>query len=480
MADNLGILLADACRKFAVQAALEEKYTALSYSQLSALSGKVASVLRGHGLMRDEPVLVPVANEARDVAAFIGVWLAGGVVVPVARHAPATVIEAARAVCGARFFATGSDEIVRHSGHEAPHHRLMLADAAIVVFTSGSTGRPKGVVLSHKAFAQKLEAIDSKLGFSTETRALLVLQITFVFGIWVTLLSLLKGGRILMQPRFEALPVLEMLAKRRITDAAFVPTMLRKFLSLDHAISKRLTAYIKLDRILSGGEPLGPALSRQTRDLFPKTGLADIYGLTETCSSDFFLMPEEQDKFSGAIGRCSPRVRFRIADDAGNELPAGVVGELQIKTPFIMNGYLDEPDLTCAAFADDFFRTGDLARMRGDGLVELTGRAKELIMRGGAKVSPLELDCLLAQHPAVAAALTVGVPDPLMGERIHALVVPRSGAEIDEAELRIWVAGRIDRFKQPDTYHFGSELPTGHTGKVDRGALRKTICNVGP
>jgi len=190
-------------------------------------------------------------------------------------------------------------------------------------------------------------------------------------------------------------------------------------------------------------------------------------------------MPEQQDRFAGAIGRCSPGVTFRIADDEGNELPADAVGELQIKTAFIMNGYLDEPDLTRAAFADDFFRTGDLARMRDDGLVELTGRAKELIMRGGAKISPLELDCLLAQHPAVAAALTVGVPDPLMGERIHALVVPRSGAEIDEAELRIWVAGRIDRFKQPDTYHFGSELPTGRTGKVDRGALRKTICNVG-
>jgi acyl-CoA synthetase (AMP-forming)/AMP-acid ligase II len=468
MADNLGILLVDACRKFAVQPALEEKDNTVSYSQLSALSGKVASILRGHGLMRDEPVLVPVANEVRDVAAFIGVWLAGGVVVPVARHSPAIVVEATRAVCGARFFATGSDEIVRHSGHEAPHHRVMLADAAIIVFTSGSTGRPKGVVLSHKAFVRKLKAIDSKLGFSTETRALLVLQITFVFGIWVTLLSLLKGGRLLLQSRFEALPVLEMLAKQHITDAAFVPTMLRKFLSLDRAISEPLTACIKLDRILSGGEPLGSALSRQIRDFLPKTGVADIYGLTETCSSDFFLMPEQQGRFAGAIGRCSPGVTFRIVDDEGNELPADAVGELQIKTAFIMNGYLDEPDLT-----------RDLARMRGDGLVELTGRAKELIMRGGAKISPLELDCLLAQHPAVAAALTVGVPDPLMGERIHALVVPRSGAEIDEAELRIWVAGRIDRFKQPDTYHFGSELPTGRTGKVDRGALRKTICNVG-
>ena len=98
-------------------------------------------------------------------------------------------------------------------------------------------------------------------------------------------------------------------------------------------------------------------------------------------------------------------------------------------------------------------------------------------MRGGAKISPLELDGLLVQHPAVAGALTVGVPDPVMGERIHVLVVPRGGAKIDEVELRHWVARRIDRFKQPDAYHFGSELPTGRTGKVDRGALRKSICN---
>ena len=228
MADNLGTLLTDACRKFAVQPALEEMNDALSYSQLSALSGMVASALRGHGLMRDEPVLVPVANEARDIAAFTGVWLAGGVVVPVSQNSPAIVIEATRAMCGARFFAKGSDEIVRHSGHEAPRHRAMLAGAAVIVFTSGSTDRPKGVVLSHSAFVRKLEAIDSKLRFSTDTRTMLVLQITFVFGVWVTLLSLLKGGRVLMQPRFEALPVLEMLAEQHITDAAFVPTMLRQ------------------------------------------------------------------------------------------------------------------------------------------------------------------------------------------------------------------------------------------------------------
>ena len=128
MADNLGTLLTDACRKFAVQPALEEMNDALSYSQLSALSGMVASALRGHGLMRDEPVLVPVANEARDIAAFTGVWLAGGVVVPVSQNSPAIVIEATRAMCGARFFAKGSDEIVRRTSR-ASLQSLSLANS---------------------------------------------------------------------------------------------------------------------------------------------------------------------------------------------------------------------------------------------------------------------------------------------------------------------------------------------------------------
>ena len=144
-------------------------------------------------------------------------------------------------------------------------------------------------------------------------------------------------------------------------------------------------------------------------------------------------------------------------------------------TPFIMNGYLDHPELTRAAFSGGYFRTGDLARVRPDGTPELVGRSKDLIVRGGAKISPLELDGLIAQYPAVAAALTVGVADDITGERIHVLVVPRAHHAIDEAELRNWVAGRVEGFKRPDVYHFGSELPTGRTGKVDRDALRQSL-----
>jgi acyl-CoA synthetase (AMP-forming)/AMP-acid ligase II len=313
------------------------------------------------------------------------------------------------------------------------------------------------------------------LGFTAHTRALLVLQITFVFGLWVSLLTLLRGGTLCMQPRFEALPILRALGEHRISDAAFVPSMLRKFLALDEALSQALIARACLERILTGGEPFGPELNARMRKLMPKAALVDIYGSTETCSSDFFLRADESERFAGTIGHPSTGVQIRIADEQGRELPVGSVGELQIRTPFGMNGYLDDPDLTRGAFAGEYFRSGDLASLRPDGRVELAGRIKDVIIRGGAKVSPLELDQVLLQHPAVAAALTAGIPDPVMGERIHALIVPRANASIEEKDLRAWMEARMERFKWPDAYHFGRELPTGRTGKIDRGALRDQV-----
>jgi long-chain acyl-CoA synthetase len=473
---NLGRLLVEKFAAFADGPALADTGGALTYRELTQAATAVEQALRDAGLSPDEPVLVPVANEPRDAAALIGAWLAGGVAVPVARHAPANAIEAVRKATGARFSVTNSaEERVAQIAEKPPRPRPLLEGAALIVFTSGSTGQPKGVVLSHRAFAGKLAAIDSMLGFTPRTRSLLVLQITFVFGMWVLLLTLLKGGMARMQSRFEAAAVLSTLKAQGISDVALVPTMLRKILALEESVSRPLIAGAALERILTGGEPFGRELNRQLKESMPNVHAVDIFGLTETCSSDFFVTAEEREPYAGTIGRPGPGIEFRICDTQNRELPVDAAGELQIRTPFVMNGYLDEPELTRAAFADGYFRTGDLARAREDGRVELAGRIKDVIIRGGANVSPLELDHLLAQHPDVAAALTAGVPDPMVGERIHALVVPRANASIGEKDLRQWVAGRIERFKWPDVYHFGRELPTGRTGKVDRNALRDQV-----
>ena len=472
MSLRLDALLLEACAKFGGAPALEDTQQPLSYTELASAARAVAENLRGQGIRADEPVLVAISNAPQNIADFLGVWAAGGVVVPVSRDAPAVAIEATRAAAKARLMVREA-EAVRLGDHPPPD-RPLLKDAALVIFTSGSTGTPKGVVIGHDAFARKLLEIDSNLNFSPDTRALLVLQITFIFGIWFTLLTLLKGGSVFMCQRFDAAMLVDDLVTKRITDAAFVPTMLRKLLATDAALNSPLRTSLALRDVRTGGEPFSPALGQRVGELFPTASITDIYGLTETASSDFFLASPKGADFPSGIGRISQSERFRIADAQGREVPTGEAGELQILTPFIMNGYLDQPELTRAAFADGYFRTGDMARLKPDGTPELVGRSKDLIVRSGAKVSPLELDGVLAQHPAIAAALTVGVADDIAGERIHVLIVPRA-EPIDEKELRRWVAERVEAYKRPDVYHFGAELPLGRTGKVDRDALRRSL-----
>ncbi len=140
-----------------------------------------------------------------------------------------------------------------------------------------------------------------------------------------------------------------------------------------------------------------------------------------------------------------------------------------------MRGYLDQPELTAASLRNGRLRTGDLARERAPGIVELAGRAKELISRGGNKVSPLEIEFALAQHPDVTAALAVGVPDDVLGERIHVLLVPRAGAALDAAGIRAFAATRLERFRLPDALYAATDLPQGRTGKADRAQLRALI-----
>jgi acyl-CoA synthetase (AMP-forming)/AMP-acid ligase II len=214
---------------------------------------------------------------------------------------------------------------------------------------------------------------------------------------------------------------------------------------------------------MTGGEVFPAVLAQAAQRFAPNAGIYDLYGLTETGTCDFCLTPADAPEGFGSIGRPTGGVQVRIAPD----------GELQVRSPFAMLGYLDNPQLTAASYDSGYFRTGDLARMRPDGLVELIGRVKEIISRGGTKIAPLEIDNLLMQHPDVLAALCGGVPDERLGEVIHAVIVPRAGKRIDEAALRDWLAERTERFKVPEVFYIRDALPVGSTGKGDRRAIAK-------
>ncbi len=462
---RLDTLLAAAAERHAAREALAGEQP-LSYAQMLAQAQAVAGALRAAGLARDEPLHVRVSNHPLDFVALLGAWLAGGVVVPVHRTSPALAAAQIAARTLARFeWDALAARPLRQLADAVPPPRPILEDGALIVFTSGSAGAPKGAVLSHRAFAGKLDANQSRLTFRAQDRTLLVLNITFSFGIWVALLTLLHGGRLLPVEKFVPAQFLAQLHAEAITRVAVVPTMMRALI-LDHPAAA-LARPNALRTVMIGGESLGKGLGETLRALFAPADLVDIYGLTETSTSDFFLMPEDAERYAGCIGRPAPHVRYRIRGDNGRMAAPGEVGELCISSPFLMNGYLGQPELD-PIDAEGWLATGDLARERDPGVVEIAGRSKELIVRGGNKIAPQEIEFALSAHPKVAAALAVGRPDARLGQRIHALVLPRD-ASLTVEDLRAFLRERLERFKQPDVFYFSRDLPAGRTGKADRG-----------
>lgn len=435
---------------------------ALALSALREAACGIAAALRHAGIRSDEPVFVTIRNRPIDLATLLGVWLAGGVAVPVHGAAARTTLDAVREATAARFRLDGTE--LDAIAPSPPPGRALLSGAALIVFTSGSTGKPKGVVIGHDRFAGKLDVLDALLGFRASDTVVVPLQLTFIFGLWVSLLTIRAGARLLLVPRFSAEAMDRAFAEGGTVLAA-VPSMLRTLLAGPRPPGSAVRA------VLTGGEPLGGALAGAIQEVFPSAGVFDLYGLTETGSCDFCLHPSDQPAGLGSLGSPTAGVEYRIVGEGGGAVPSGETGELRVRTPFGMLGYLDQPDLTKASFAGEYFKTGDLVRERADGRVELVGRSKEIISRGGNKIAPLEIDDLLASHAEVAAALCAGVADERLGEAIHAAVVLRPGSRLTADALREWARARTERFKVPDAIYFCDALPLGSTGKAARSAV---------
>jgi long-chain acyl-CoA synthetase len=334
---------------------------------------------------------------------------------------------------------------------------------ALVLYTSGSTGQPKGAVLSHAALRAANESwAGPVMRLTPEDVVLAALPLAHSFGLNGALLApLLAGATVALCERFSAEETLRAIGRHRVTVFPAVATMFQKMLEVP-ALSETTCRTLRL--ALSGAAPCPWDLAEAWRR---RTGVRIVrgFGMTELFRPISYLADDPAD-LQDAIGRPVPGVEVRVVDDEGHACRAGEVGELWIRSPAAMDGYLRSEEETRAVMRDGWFRTGDLAQVSPAGFVTIVGRKKELILRGGYSVVPGEVEATLLDHAAVAEAAVVGIPDAALGEEVAAFVTLRPGARANAEELVAFCRERLAAFKYPRRVSVVSELPKGATGKV--------------
>ena len=362
-------------------------------------------------------------------------------------------------------------------------------DDATIFYTSGTTGHPKGAVGSHRASATTVMAYGYSLARACLRRgepvpvpdpaapqraSLLSIPLFHVTGCHSTLGSALwRGQKLVLMHRWDVEAGLGLIEAERCTGAGGVPSIAWELATRAATSARDLSS---LEGVFYGGAPAAADLVRALKAAFPAAQPATGWGMTETSATFTHHGGEDYERRPDSCGPPLPVCEARIIDEAGRALPAGTVGELQVKGPNVVRGYWNKPDATAEAFADGWLRTGDLARIDAEGFITIVDRIKDMLIRGGENIYCVEVENALFAHPAVIDAVVLPVPHPTLGEEPGAVVTLAEGSSADEAELRRFVAGRIAAYKVPvRIVVWDGMLPRNPAGKILRRALKGAL-----
>lgn len=463
MAVNFARVLEVVPREASARPALRWRGGAMSRDELEARAGGLARRLADDGVAPGDRLAVPIGNRWPLAVALLASWKLGATATPL--HPSLTGDERAQILAD-----LGPRRVLDQVGEDTADLPAIL-DAhapALVLYTSGSTGRPKGALLSHAALAFANRSwVTDVMALTPDDVVLAALPLAHSFGLNGALLApLLAGATVAFLEQFTPEAALAAIAEHRVTVLPAVATMLRRLLDAPGFAAADLSS---LRLAVSGAAPCPWALAEEWR---ARTGVRVVrgYGSTELFRPISYDARDPEDR-PDAIGRPVPGVEIRVVDDEARALGAGETGELWIRSPAAMDGYLGQPEETRAVLADGWFRTGDLVTTTGDGFVRIVGRKRELILRGGYSVVPAEVEAALAGHPAVAEAAVIGVPHADLGEEVAAFVALRPGMSVAPEELIAHARARLAPFKRPRQVTILAALPRGATGKVLKSQL---------
>ena len=344
------------------------------------------------------------------------------------------------------------------------------SDTAVILYTSGTTGRPKGAMLTHLSMAHSVLHYEACMRLGPDDRSALAVPASHVTGLIAIVAAMWHvGGTVVIVPEFKAEPFVQLLASERITHTLLVPAMYRLCL-VSETFGTADLAHWRVGGY--GGAPMPEATITALAAQLPGLTLLNAYGSTETTSPATLMPHGPAGGRADSVGVPLPCADIRVMDDAGRELPPGEVGELWIGGPMVVPGYWADPAATAASFTAGHWHSGDLGSIDADGYVRILDRKKDMLNRGGYKIFSVEVENVLMAWPGITEAAVVGVPCPVLGERVHA-VVHAPGVEPDDAALRAHCAQRLADYKVPETIAWRTEpLPRNANGKVMKRLLR--------
>lgn len=461
MQQNFVCAIESNARRFGPKAALLCDDRKVTWSELDRYASGFARELSTQGVSAGDRVAILLPNGVEFVVAFLATLKLGATPAPLN---PLVKDEELAAFIADLRPKLSVDRVQLSQGSWKTLTDVNIP--SLILYTSGSTGRPKGSVFSHGAltFANHSWA-EPVMGLFPDDTVLVCVPLAHSLGLNGGLLApLLTGSTVVLLERFTPEAVFTAIKTHRVTVLPAVATIFRRLLNSSEFPRADFSS---LRRAISGAAPCPWELAMEWREK-TSTRIVRGYGMTELFRPLSFRADDPQD-IPSAVGKPVPGVEIRLAANEGS-IKDGV-GELWIKSPAMMNGYLDAPQETKEVVAEGWFKTGDLATVSSEGYVEIVGRVRERILRGGYSVFPQEVEAVLLSHPAVAEAAVVAVADADLGEEVAAFISLKRGEKLASEELLDYCRAHLARYKYPRQVHILPELPKGPTGKILKSAL---------